>query len=188
MGATRNGSARARPDEDLVRAALGGETEAFGELVERYSGMVQAVAFERTFDHDAADEVTQQAMLAAFSELSRLREPAKFASWLYSISKRAAIAWVRERSAEPRQEGVSSLEDRSAEPAAVGDGSRERVRAELEALGDDHREIIILRYYRGAKVREIAEFLEITVSNAKVRLMRAREALRRRLGDLCGDE
>jgi len=144
--------------------------------------MVQAVAYQRTFDHAAADDVAQQALLAAYSSIAELREPAKFSSWLYSIAKRTAIAWVREKGREPGREAVEALADAA---APGGDAETlDRVRAGLAALDEDAREILVLRYFRGAKVREVAGFLGISVGNAKVRLLRAREALRKQLGDL----
>ena len=77
--------------DDLVSAAQGGDCLAFGELANRFEGMVYAQALRRLGDHSEAQELTQEVLRKAFEKLYQLKVPAAFGGWLRSITVRMSI-------------------------------------------------------------------------------------------------
>ena len=75
-------------DSHLVSRSLEGDTEAYGELVKRYQSSVYATAFYYVGKYGAAEDIAQDAMLAAFNSLPRLKYPEKFGPWLKEITCR----------------------------------------------------------------------------------------------------
>src|SRR5712691_5833923 len=73
-------------DADLVRQALSGDKAAFGALVQRHRPMAARLAGRMLADPAAAEDVAQEACLYAFLELGQLRQPERFAAWLYGIA------------------------------------------------------------------------------------------------------
>lgn len=83
------------PDEQAVRAVLGGEVRAFNGLVERHFGMVYAIAFARLANRHAAEDLTQETFLRAWLHLANLDPPSRFPAWLSQIARNLACDWLK---------------------------------------------------------------------------------------------
>lgn len=82
-------------DCDLVAAARTGDREAFAELARRHRGVVVATAARTTGDRSLAEDVFQEALVVAWTNLDRLRRPASFGSWLVGIALNVCREWRR---------------------------------------------------------------------------------------------
>src|SRR5262245_65536274 len=89
-----------RSDDDLISASRRGEREAFGELVERYQGVVCAVSYSRTGDVALSEDVAQDTFLAAWRQLDQLRETVRLRAWLCGIARNLARKARRKRDRE----------------------------------------------------------------------------------------
>ncbi|MGG4036505.1 sigma factor, partial [Paenibacillus cisolokensis] len=92
-------------DNELVRATLHGNWEAFGAIVRKYANVLQAVSYEVVRDYHTAQDVAQETFLKAYMNLHTLQKQEKLGSWLYSIARRLSL---NARRAKGRHE---SLED-----------------------------------------------------------------------------
>jgi RNA polymerase sigma factor (sigma-70 family) len=169
-------------DERLVAASLDGDEEAFAALVSRHSGRARAVALALLRRPEEADDVVQEAVLAAFLGLDGLRERSRFGGWLCGIV--ANLAKMRLR----RERAARSLGDVSG-GAVVPEGVElsqdgSGVVAALEALPAAEREAVVLHYVEGLSCHEIAGRVGRTPGAVRVRLHRARRRLREHLGVL----
>lgn len=167
-------------DERLVAASLDGDEEAFAALVSRHAGRARAVALAHVRRPEEADDVVQEAVLAAFLGLRRLRDPRRFSSWLCAIA--ANLAKMRLR----RDRVARSLGDVSG-GALVPEGVDLRLDAEddleaLDVLPAGEREAVVLHYVDGFSCDEIAARLGRSPGAVRVRLHRARRRLRAHLG------
>ncbi|MBO0726785.1 MAG: RNA polymerase sigma factor, partial [Blastocatellia bacterium] len=129
----------------------------------------------------------QESLLLAFKALPSIEEPAKFASWLYAITRRVALR-MSQRSRRERSQRVDldeALIEHSAafaRPLAPRDAFEEAwVRAAVDALDEDHRLILKLRFYDEMPLARIADFLDLPLTTVKWRLHRAKKSLREKL-------
>ncbi len=176
-------------ETELVRRAQAGDRAAFDRLAGRYRAALRAMAFLRTGDRDAAQDLAQEALTRAWEALPTLREPGAFLPWLKRIAARACLSWHR-----PARPGTVSLDgerlsrlpaDAALQPLAVL-LARERQRALRQALAslpDANRVALLMHVWEGASYEEIAAFTGVAVTTVEGRLYRARKQLRRLLAD-----
>jgi len=165
-------------DAEVVRRVLSGEREAYAVLVERYVPMVHALAYGHVSNREDVKDLVQETFLKAFEKLWSLEDAARFRAWLASIVRNQCLNF---RVAEHRK--ARALAEVAREPAISPDVARrelhELLRQQLFDLDAECREILLLHYFAGFKVREIAATLGISRAAAAKRLQRAREVLGR---------
>jgi RNA polymerase sigma-70 factor, ECF subfamily len=175
-------------DERLVIAAILGDLRAFDVLVLRYRRAAYRVAQSILGGSgDLAEDVVQDALLLAFKALPSIEEPAKFASWLYAITRHEAVRMSRRSRREHSarvdlDEALLAFSDAFARPFAPPDSFEQaRVRAAIDTLDEDHRLILTLRFYDEMPLKRIADFLDLPLATVKWRLHRAKQLLRKQL-------
>jgi len=192
------------PDAELVRRAKAGDFAAVESLTTRYEGKVFALALRMLRQRQDAEDVTQQAFLSALKHLPEFREEASFSTWLLRIATHAALKVIRKRrgldtiSLEAATEAANDGEPvphpeyiadwrESPQELVTRNETRQLLDAALNQLDEKHRLVFLLRDVEGFSVRETAEQLGLSEANVKVRLLRARLALRERLTREFGD-
>ena len=176
----------ATSDEQMVRRALAGDAEAFGEIVRRWERRIYALAFGMLGCAEDARDATQETFFAAFRNLRGFRGEAKVSSWLHRIAVNQCIT----RQRRSRVRGETALDDvsatvgaRFAAPARTLE-SRERseaVRLAIGALPPELREVVVMKEFEELTFQEIAAALDIPLSTVKSRLYTALRQLRLRL-------
>lgn len=168
------------PDQ-LVRQAQAGDREAFGELVERYEGMVKSVALRRLGDEGEALELVQEVFMKAMQRIVQLKEPAAFGGWLRSITVRMAInRRVRRRpvlSTEPGTIEATVFSSRTPLESALESERASQVRSGLKRLGELDRSTLVAFYVRGESLNQMSESFAAPVGTIKRRLHVARKRL-----------
>ncbi|MBI3948011.1 MAG: sigma-70 family RNA polymerase sigma factor [Armatimonadetes bacterium] len=176
---------------DLVRRTLAGDTEAFGEVVDRYQDMAFACAYAVLRDRQDAEDAVQDAFITAFTRLGELREPARFPGWLRRIVL-TACGRITRRPRLPRapMEAADEVPSPEGDPAAIAERAERRAELmkALDALPPPCRMATMLFYINGYSVREVAEFQEVPVGTVKYRLHEARKRLRERMVDEMRDD
>ena len=89
-----------RDDAQCVHRCIQGDADAFAELVRRYQHAVYGLALSYVHSFADAEDLAQEAFIAAYQNLHRLREPARFAPWLKTIAVNLCRNWQRNRKAE----------------------------------------------------------------------------------------
>ena len=175
-------------DTDLIAQVVAGHTNAFEGLVRKYQDRLYNTLIHVTGSTHDAEEVTQEAMLRAYTRLDSFRGGSSFYTWLYRIAFNVSVS--RERRKRPRhsldetreQTGMDPV-DGAEQPDAVAEQS-ERARqmnAALSELSEEYRNILVLREFEDQDYDTIASILEIPVGTVRSRLYRARTMLRDRL-------
>jgi len=172
-------------DANLVAATLGGASEAFGTLVERYDRAVYNLCLRTLRDPEEAKDATQEAFFKAFRALRTFRPEAKFSTWIFSIAYHACCDRLQRLTGGemPDRADVGPGPDVQAERR---DEARE-LRAAIDALPEKYRAVITLYHLQGRQYDEIAEVLRLPMGTVKTHLFRAKELLRRRLAGLRDD-
>lgn len=187
------GVAPSLSDQDVVERVRAGDTALFEILMRRHNERIYRTARAITGSEDEAEDVMQETYVRAFRGLPGFRGEASFSTWLTRIAVNESLARRRagRRFASVEQfsideepimtEGGHSPEDE----AARGEMAR-IVGAAIDGLPEESRLVIALRDIQGLSTRETAAALDLTETNVKVRLHRARRELRqvieRRLG------
>jgi RNA polymerase sigma-70 factor, ECF subfamily len=179
----------------VVARVRAGDSARFEVLMRRYNARLFRVARAIVGDDDEAEDVVQEAYVRAWSKLEQFEGRASFATWLTRIAVHEALARARRRGREhtfavgraDADEGGFAVNDdvRDAAPGPVEVASDHEVVALLQAAVDDlpdaHRLVFVLREVEGLSGAETAQALETTEGAVKVRLHRARAALRKAL-------
>lgn len=177
-------------DAVLVRQAKDGEYRAFELLFERHRLLVYRFAYNMVGGRDDAEDVVQEAFVRAYQNLHRYRDEAKFTTWVLRIVTNLCTDRARSgnrRTALEQQEAARGLEwmtlGNPEDPVENLEGDRrvDALKRALNALPPHHRSVIVLRDLEGREYPEIAQVLNCTVGGAKLRVLRARRALRDRV-------
>lgn len=177
----------AQQDESAVAAVRSGDAERYRELVERHERRVYAVAWSRLGDAALAEEATQEAFIRAYRRLWLLGDGAKFSGWVNTIARRVAINFGLRHRRELNKRKRWALEnpDNSTEENSTDETeplyTPETLRQTLAELPAAHRECLVLFYLEGKSGAEAASALGISETALRVRLHRARAAMRERL-------
>ncbi len=176
-------------DIQLIQNTLNGDQNAFTELVHRYQNRVHALAWRKTEDFHVAEEITQDTFLRAYRNLGSLKNPQLFAGWLYVIANRLCKTWFSKKAQE--MQSLETMPTEELELHAYSDYAakqRENIASEnrmdlvkrlLQKLPESERIVITLHYLAESSVKEISEFLGVSVNTVKSRLHRARKRLQK---------
>lgn len=188
--------ASATPVDDeatLIAQLRAGDQAAFEHVVRTYGGRLLAVTRRIVGSEEDARDVVQDAFLNAFKSLDRFEGNAKLSTWLHRIAVNVALMKLRTRKRKPEQSIEGML------PAFLDDGhheerfkswdepvdkameraeTRQLVRAKIDELPESYRTVLVLRDIEGLDTEETAKMLGLSVNAAKIRLHRARQALR----------
>jgi RNA polymerase sigma-70 factor (ECF subfamily) len=188
----------AEPDPATQEAALltrlrAGEPAAFEQLVRSETGRLLAVTRRILLSEEDARDAVQDAFLFAFRSLDRFQGTARLSTWLHRIAVNAALMRLRTRKRK-REDPLDPLlptfledghhAERFASWAEPADKILERtenravVRRMIGQLPDAYRTVLLLRDIEGLDTEETAKLLETTPNAVKIRLHRARQALR----------
>jgi len=178
-------------DHQLVRAALVGETSAFGAIVERYWNMVIALALSKITDAAEAEDIAQESFLKAYSQLSSLRDPSRLAGWLSKITMQQCSNSLRRTLQGRRALGYKAIpiEALDEQPAIlVNPGLTQNqiqfVRKTIGRLPEKFRTLVIMRFVAELSTVQIAKQLGKRPGTIRVWLHRAYKILRKDLAPL----
>ncbi len=176
-----------------VSALRAGDEQAFEKLVRAYSGRMLAVARRMLQNESDAEDAVQEAFLSAFRAIDRFQGGSRLSTWLHRIVVNAALMKLRSRQRRP-EDPIEELlpkflEDghpvrpavewkESAQTALEREELRAAVRASIDQLPESYRTVLLLRDIEELDTQETARLLELSPNAVKIRLHRARQALR----------
>jgi len=185
-----------RGEEASILAELqSGSEEAYAWLVDRFHQPVYGLVYRMLNDPADAADTTQEVFLKVFRGMRRFHGEASLKTWIYRIAIHEASNhrrwWFRHKGRETSMEQgasqKSALRETLADPGSspfdhvAQEEVRAKVEAELRRVPEPYRSAVILRDIEGLAYEEIAEILEVSLGTVKSRLMRGREALKKRL-------
>ena len=185
-----------KKDEEVLRAVWERKPSAFDRFVEHFGNRIYAFGIRMCCHREDAEDIFQETLLTVFQKIQTLREPAALSTWLYRIVANACLSSRRKSKFAPDRE--LSLEELLPQGGVIEDGPvipegtdpeaeihrRELLEALEESARDlppDYRIVWLMRDVEGLDTAETAQALGISVPNVKMRLHRARLALREKL-------
>lgn len=165
-------------DTKLVTRAQRGDQAAFAEIAAATYGRLHSLAYGILRDRALAEDAVQQAMLDAWRNLPKLRDPARFEAWTYRLTVNACYAeskrnkrWLPNMPIDSPPEPVA--------PDEIGPvAERELLDRGFRQLSVDQRAVLVLRHLVGLPLEEVAAALAIPPGTARSRLYRALQTMR----------
>ena len=178
-------------DRALVERAVGGDGDAFNQLVALYQDYLFSLVVRVVNDRDSAADAVQEAFFSCYRNIHRFRGDS-FRSWLTRIALNAATDILRYRKRRPA-DPYPEWEDDGWQPPAGEDASPERetvrrstasiLKKAMAEITPDQRAAILLYDVEGFDYQEIADMTHVSLGTVKSRIHRGRLALRDLLGD-----
>jgi RNA polymerase sigma factor (sigma-70 family) len=163
---------------ELVVRAGEGDHDAFAVLARASLVRLDAVARLILRDSELARDAVQEALVRAWRDLPRLREPERFDAWLHRLTVRTCIDTARVHRRRVVEVELTPDIDEPVSDGSAAFAERDFIDQALGRLEPAQRAILVLRYYLDLTLPEAADVLGIPVGTAKSRLHRALEALR----------
>ncbi|MFI5089117.1 MAG: RNA polymerase sigma factor [Terriglobales bacterium] len=182
-------------EASILTELKSGSEEAYAWLIDRFHQPVYGLVYRMLNDPADAADTTQEVFLKVFRGMRRFQGEASLKTWIYRIAIHEASNhrrwWFRHKGRETSMEQEATrttviretLVDPGRSPFdnVAQEEVRAKVEAELRLVQEPYRTTVILRDIEGLSYEEIAEILEVSLGTVKSRLMRGREALKKRL-------
>ena len=167
-----------------IRQTLNGNQAAYQRLMNRYKGMVYTLALRLVNNPQEAEEVAQDAFVKAYRSLPRFEGKSKFSTWLYSITYKTAISHLRSQTNKKVLYNNREPEDYDMKTTSLPQFTKLKAQQRkrflqqaIASLPKEEATIITLFYLHELSLKEIVKTMNISLSNAKVKLHRARKKL-----------
>lgn len=176
-------------DEAVIEEVLGGNSAVFELLIRRYNPLLYKIARTFGFNHQDAEDLMQESLLAAYRQLHAFRKEASFKTWLTRIHlNHCSRKWNKKNREEPASEWINARtgllpaeENASGTDPVLRNELGRVLEQSLQQLPVLYRTVFVLREVEGFSVAETAALLDITPINVKVRCNRARAMLQQQL-------
>ena len=181
-------------DQIYIDKVLQGDTNAFAYLINKYKDMVYTIAIKIVKSHEDAEEVGQDSFLKAYEKLDSFKGNSKFSTWLYTIVYRNSITKIRKKkvaTSDIDEYVMDNYSEGSEFPQleAIKNGEQQKyVREAIGRLPEKDALLITLFYMNESSIEEIEQITNLTQSNIKVKLFRARKKLNTELSFLLKEE
>jgi len=177
-------------NSELVKKSQLGDRSAFEQLVLRHQELVFSLAYKLTGNRAMANDVAQEAFIRAWKAIEKFRGDSTFSTWIYRIT--VNTAWTLRKKAKKHNtlniddtyEPIVIDEKKDPEMVAINSDLSSVLSKALNNLPVEQRIIVELKNIEGRSHKEIADYLDISVTAAKVRLHRAHQKLRQILEDV----
>jgi len=163
---------------ELVVRAQRGDHDAFAVLAGAFVARLDAAARLILRDHELARDAVQEGFLRAWRNLPTLRDPDRFEGWLRSLVVRSCIDVLRRRGRRPMEVELLPIDGPAVADIASIVADRELLDMALARLHPEQRAVVVLHYYLGLPLPEVARTLGIPLGTAKSRLHRSLAAMR----------
>lgn len=179
-------------DAQLVARSLARDDEAFGQLIDRHASAILNLACRMVGNQAEAEDLAQEAFLAAFKALPTFRADAKFSTWLYRIASNKCKDWLRVKRPGQGLYDVDAdeqldchvAEDRTPEILLSQQQVARELDQAIQRLPPLYREAFVLKHLEGLSYEEMEDILGVSGDTLKMRVYKGRVQLSRELAAL----
>ena len=188
------------PTELSLEALKAGDRAEFARLVDTYSNSIFRLALRMLGNHQDAEDVLQNTFLSVLTHIETFEGRSSLSTWLYRIAANEALMLIRKKKPEVNLEDTQDGDDADdLQPTQFADWSglpedqllsgegRHTLEEVIQNLPESMRIVFLLRDVEGLSIKETAEALDLTETNVKTRLLRARLSLREGLSAYYGE-
>ena len=172
-------------DEELAKLVQNGEVQKFGVLMERYQGKLFRYGKKFLSSPDNIEDVVQDVFIKTYENIQSFNVSQRFSPWIYRIAHNTYVNALKKNSRDPLY--LFDFDTFISHTVVENPIVREREKNEIKKMIDDslsklepkYREILVLNYIEDLSYKEISDILHIPLGTVGVRVMRAKEMLKR---------
>lgn len=166
----------------IITRILAGKTEEYAYFLDTYGQPVFALIVRMVNSETDAEELTQDAFMKAFEHLSDFNAKSKFSTWIYRIAYNTALSFLRKKNIEQTvldENAWNRISDTQIDDALNDDSEEqiEKLHRALAKLTAEERALVTLFYEEEHSIQELAQILNLSEGNIKVKLYRLRKKL-----------
>lgn len=170
-------------DVALIERIVDGDTEGFGELMNRYEAKLLRYAVYLIHDDALAQDIVQDTFIKTYRNLRGYNQKYKFSSWIYRIAHNEAMSAVRKMRHIAQDVDLENVEDEGKESTIIREIDHAILRGKMQSCLDSieakYREVLMLQYYENMQYDEIADILHVPSSTVGVWSSRGKARLRK---------
>lgn len=163
-------------EEKLIKLSQSGNIKAFGKLIDLHQVMVYNTALHILGHVQDAEEATQDAFIRVHKYIGNFKSESKFTTWLYRIVRNCCLDKIRSRK-ETYSLDELTQNQLKADTVDIFSGNDELYLA-VQNLPENYREIVVLHYYNELPYNDICDILNMSLSNVKIQMFRAKKLLK----------
>ncbi len=169
----------------LLRASLGGEVEAWGEIVSRYKEAILGLCMGFLRNHPDAEDISHDTFIRAYENLHRYHMEKRFSTWIFTIASNLCRNRLRYRRRHPIVPLPVQMEGGCSPAITIAQEDRQaQIRQGLSRLPYRYRAAITLRYYNDLSYHQIARILSLPEGTIKTHIHRGKALLRKEIGEM----
>ena len=175
-------------DIHLIKKCVDGDIKSFEQLIAKYEKNAFAMALRYLGNYDDASDVTQEALIKVYRNISKFRFESSFTTWLYRIVINTSKDFLKKRA---REKNISiednqldfPVESEKGAPEKVAESEevKSEVHKALDNINENYRLAIVLKDIQGFTYDEISNILEIPIGTVRSRISRGRGELKKEL-------
>ena len=167
--------------QELLKRVKEGNQKAQTKLINYFWEDVFGFILKKVQDKVTADELTVVVFTKVLAKLDLYDENFEFKTWILTIAQNSVIDyWRKESKKETLTENLAEVKnefEKSPEELLISKQQQQRIISTIASMDSNYRKILELRFFEEKSIKEIAETLNISVANTKVRIMRAKKIL-----------
>ncbi|WP_166965704.1 RNA polymerase sigma factor [Yeosuana marina] len=166
-----------------INLIIEGNSNAFSVLVDRYKDLVFSLALKLVKNREEAEEVAQDTFIKVYKSLSQFKGDSKFSTWIYKVTYNTCLDRLKKHKREQHVVPIDEFNTnqiKSLDNALDAMQDKERIQAIqdcIELLPSDDAFLLTLFYFEEQSLEEIANVVNLTTNNVKVKLFRSRKKL-----------
>lgn len=170
-------------DQDIINRILGGDTNAFSVLVERYKDLIFTLTIRMIKNREEAEEVAQDTFIKAFKSLDKYKGDSKFSTWIYRIAYNSSLDRIKKNKKFVNNVTIDAFTEhnvKTIENAFDQLETKERketIKQCIDKLPSEDSFLLTLYYFEEQSLEEISKVVGINANNIKVKIFRARKKL-----------
>ncbi len=165
-------------EQQIIQQILAGDSEQYGQLLERYQPGLVYHCFAMVHDYDTANDMAQEAGIKAFVQLKSYQPQYRFSTWLYKIATNCCLDYLKRRHNLSLDE-VPELPSLAPLPQQIIEQTEEaeRLHQAVARLPLNHQTVISLYYWHDRSYEEIADIMNVPLNTVRTWLRRAKQRL-----------
>lgn len=168
-------------ETELIARSLRKDADALGVLVERYKDAIFHHCYVIVHDEAVAEDMAQEAFIAAYYKMQTYDQDRKFSTWLFKIATNKCLTWLKTSKRTVHVEDEDMAKIVAVNVHTDTQAKNDEVHRAVERLQPNYRTVVSLYYWQGMDYLEIAQILNVPTGSVKGWMNRAKKQLRKEL-------